>query len=473
MVISDNDAASAGSIIESTAFRREAMRSERLRIVGMLSVLAVVGVFFIVRSLALASSEDSRLLLWIAVLLAATAGYELGMLVAVRRRIREERTLPEWSWTLNAVVETLLPTLTLLILTESNLFGPYRALGAPVVLSYFFFITLSTLRLSPRLAWVTGLSSAGGYSMVVVYTLLRFPEPPVGSVETGRGVYLTYAAFLLVGGWIAAGVARQIRSHVASALDEARQKERAIRDLEIARSIQQGLLPESSPQIPGFDVAGWNQSCDETGGDFYYWQSPKNGCTGIAVADVTGHGLGAAIIASVARAYGRACLTEDADLGTVMTRLDELIAEDLPSGKLVNLITAVVDPVGFGVRVLSAGQGPILLFRAATKAVESSKADGVPLGVGLGLGYGAAQEFALEPGDMLVLVTDGIFEWENGEGEQFGIERLSETIRQASDQPSSRIIAAMHSAVLGFVGDTAQQDDLTAVIVKRTLRAVE
>jgi serine phosphatase RsbU (regulator of sigma subunit) len=455
------------SIVDSTAFQREAMRSERIRIAAILSLLAVVGGIVIIRAVVVGAPGDERLLLYSSLLLAAMAAYELGMLMAVRRNIRRDRLMPRWLWRVNVVVETLLPTLALLILTESYLFGPYEALVAPAVLSYFFFITLSTLRLKPALAILTGFSSAIGYSIVLVYTLLQYPEPPAGSVPLGRGVYFTYAAFLLVGGWVAAGVARQIRSHVASALDEARRKERVERDMEVARSIQQGLLPDGPPRIPGFDVAGWNRPADETGGDFFYWQPLANGRTGITVADVTGHGIGPAIIASVARAYGRAALTEDADLADVMGRMDTLLSQDLPPGTLVNLIAALVDPESNQVRLLSAGQAPILLYRAETGSVESSKADGVPLGVGLGLGCGTPREIRMAPGDMLVLVTDGFFEWENAQGEQFGVDRLVETIRQASGLAASAVISTLHSEVLEFVDGTSQDDDLTAVIVKR------
>jgi serine phosphatase RsbU (regulator of sigma subunit) len=454
-------------VVTSSAFQREALRSERIRIIGILSVLGAVFLFFIGRVLVLGGPGEFRLFLLFVVLLAAMAAYESTMLSAVRRSIRQDRCLPGWSLTLNVVVETMLPTISLLILTESHVLGPYRALVAPAVLTYFFFITLSTLRLSPLLARVTGASSAVGYSLVVIYTLFRFPAPPDGSLPLGRGLYLTYAVFLLVGGWIAGEVARQIRKHVAAALDEALLNERVRRDLEVARSIQQGLLPTGPPQVPGFDIAGWNQPADETGGDFFHWESLGDGRVALALADVTGHGIGSALIASSSRAYGRACATVDAELDAILTRIDNLLSDDLPSGRLVNFVLAVLDSQDAGIQLLSAGQAPLLVYRAASATTESFNAHGVPLGVGLGLEYGPAQKIVLEPGDMLVLVTDGFFEWENPNGEQFGLERLSEAIRQAKDQPAGDIIASLYSAVLQFVNGTEQQDDLTALIVKR------
>jgi len=451
----------------SSAFQREVRRSEQARIVGILSVLGVVSAFFVGRALLFGRPADYRTLLYFALLLATAAIYESGVLRAVRKSIREDRTPPSWFWTLNVVIETLLPTLSLVILTESNLLGPYRALVAPAVLTYFFFISLSALRLDPVLARVTGVAAAGGYVLVMAYTLVRYPEPTVGMMPLGRGIYLTYAVFLLVGGWIAGEVARHIRQHVTAALEEVRQSERVRRDLELARSIQQGLLPSSPPQVPGFDVAGWNQAADQTGGDFFHWERYEDGRTVVAVADVTGHGIGPALIASVSRAYGRACVTADVDLGAALARIDGLLSADLPSGKLVNLVVAVLGPGDSTVRLLSAGHAPLLVYRAATSKMESYKAHGVPLGVGLGLEYGPEQKIVLGSGDALILITDGFFEWENPSGEQFGLDRLGETIRQASDLPAKEIISSLHAAVLQFAEGTEQQDDLTAVIVKR------
>ena len=457
----------ADTIVESSAFRRAALRSERIRIVGILIVLGAVFLIAAARAFVFGGPAEMRLFLSAAILLGTMGAYEGMMLVAVRRSIRQDRELAPWRWTVNVVVETLLPTTSLLILTQNESFGPYRALTAPTVLAYFFFITLSTLRLSPGLARLTGLASAGGYALIVAYTVMRYPDPPTGVLPLGNGLYLTYALFLLIGGFIAGEVARQVRKHLTAALDEALVNERVHRDLEVARSIQQGLLPAEPPSAPGFDVAGWNQPADQTGGDFFYWDRLADGRTVAVLADVTGHGIGPALIASVSRAYGRACFATDTDVGAALTRIDELLSADLPSGKLVNFVAAVLDPNDSEVQLISAGQGPLLVFHAASMTVEHFTAHGVPLGVGLGLAHGPAQRVSLGPGDMLVLVTDGFFEWENAHDEQFGLDRLDEAIRQARDLPAREIISALYAAVLGFVGGTEQPDDLTAVIVKR------
>jgi serine phosphatase RsbU (regulator of sigma subunit) len=466
-VIAAESMSTGQSLVASSAFQREALRSEQVRIIGILSVLGVMFLLTVGRALLVDRQEELRLFLHGSILLATLAVYEAILLRLVRRGIRLDRILPAWTWTVNVVIESLVPALALLILTESRLIGPYRALVAPAVLTYFFFIILSTLRLSPTLARVTGVSSSVGYLLVLTYTLVRHPVPPAGAFPIGSGFYLTYAVCLLVGGWIAGEVARQIRRHVNAAQNEALQRERVGRDLEVARSIQQGLLPHTPPQIPGFDVAGWNQSADQTGGDFFHWERLDDGRTALVLADVTGHGIGPALIASLSRAYGRACITAGTELGAAVTHIDNLLSEDLPPGRLVNFVAAVLDAEESTLQLLSAGQGPLLVYRAASMTIESYPAHGVPLGVGLSSGYGPPQQILMEPGDILILITDGFFEWENPDGEQFGLERLDTTVRQAEHQPARDIITSLYSAVLQFANGAEQQDDLTAVIVKR------
>jgi len=365
---------------------------------------------------------------------------------------------------------TLFPTFGILILTGSPFAGPYRALLAPAGLIYFFFIILSTLRLDPLLSRLTGLFSAIGYLSVTAYTYRNFSLPENAGDLLTLPVFITYAILLLIGGFIAGAVAGQIRVHVQAALREAetrRKMERMARDLEIARSIQQGLLPKQPPEVEGFDIAGWNQPADETGGDYFDWQEFPDGRVALSLADVTGHGIGPALVTAVCRAYGRASISGKEDLGKVMDRIDRLLTADLPAGKLVQLAVAVLDPKTSKVQLLSAGQSPLLLYTAADDRVQSFNAHGVPFGVALGLDYGPSQEITLATGDMLVLVTDGFFEWTNAADEDFGLDRLQETIRASHDLPAREIISRLYKAVLEFAGGTRQMDDLTAVILKK------
>ncbi len=110
---------------------------------------------------------------------------------------------------------------------------------------------------------------------------------------------------------------------------------------------------------------------------------------------------------------------------------------------------------------------PLLLYTLADDRVHDFDAHGVPFGLFSGSGYGSPQQIRLAPGDMLILITDGFLEWMNSEDEEFGLSRVQEVLLSTKDLPPDEIISRLYSAVITFSGGTQQQDDLTAVILKR------
>jgi serine phosphatase RsbU (regulator of sigma subunit) len=238
-------------------------------------------------------------------------------------------------------------------------------------------------------------------------------------------------------------------------------------ELETARSIQQGLLPKEIPELGDFEIAGFNKPADQTGGDYYGWFRLSDGRTAFTLADVTGHGISSALIASASHAYSRASMGQDSDLAAIVSRINRLLCADLPPGRLVTFVAGALDPATGRVELLSAGHAPLLLYTARDGRVQSFEAHGVPFGVLAGVPYGPPQEIVLAPGDMVVLITDGFFEWTNARDEDFGFERLHAAIRAASGYSPDRLIAHLHESVTAFAGGTPQNDDLTAVVLKR------
>jgi len=453
------------SAMDSDAYRLAELKSERMR-TGALIMLGVVFVVVVVtRSLFFGSDASRASLPSILVLLAAFMLFETWMLWRVAGALAAESSLSGSTWSLKVVVEALVPTAAILLATTGAYPGPYRALTAPALGAYYLFIILATLRLDRRDATIAGVVSAAGYAAVVLATYQWYPDHPARAEADAASVG-THAIMLLLAGWVAGHVAHQIRGHVGAALREARHVERMGRDLEVARSIQQGLLPQEAPSIEGYEIAGWNDPADETGGDYFDWMALPDGRAVITLADVTGHGIGPALVTAVCRAYGRANLPIGSDLSAAMGRINGLLMEDLPRGKLVQLVAAIVAPGG-SVHMLSAGHGPLLVYRGATGEFERHNAHGVPFGVFAGVGYGPAQEVDLAVDDMLVLITDGFFEWEDRDGEQYGLDRMEGAIRDHAERPPQEIIGAMHAGILAFTAGTPQDDDLTAVIVKR------
>ena len=459
--------------IESEAFRRAALRSEAYRIEGLLCLLGALMLYVLARGLA---AGQMRLLLAEALLVSLAVAYEALMLFVVRRALRRGEDAPRGVWALNVLVETQLPTLALFLLIRSQLMSPAQALVAPAMLVYFFFITLSTLRLSPRLSLLTGLTSALGYLAVALYAAAGGAGAQADPAALPAAVSFIYAGAFLAGGGVAAFVAGQIRGHVAAALREAAlhgELERVRHDLDIAHSIQQGLMPDQPPGLDGFEVAGWNQPADQTGGDYFDWQALPDGRLAVSLADATGHGIGPALVSASCRAYARASFLAGGGHDGVLDHLNRLLAEDLSSNRFLTFVVVFLDPATARVEVLSAGHGPILWYRRESDLVEHLDAQGIPLGMIAGVPYGEGTAGRLAAGDMIALITDGFHEWENPEGEEFGVARMEAVLRESRDLPAEEVIARLRAAVADFCRGTEQKDDLTAVILKRKADASE
>ena len=456
--------------LKSRAFERASLKSESYRVVVLLCVLVVIAILVIVRG---AATQNYLLLIVQIGVLALAIAHESVMLHAIKTALRDDETVIPELWVFNVLIESQLPTVALFVLLLTEWMSPYQVLVAPAIVVYFLFITLSTLRLRPTLTLITGFLSAAGYLIVVLYVHLKFTD----STAFPFPVYLAYVALIFAAGIIAAGVARQIRGYVTAAVREAKlegELQQINHDLDIARSIQQGLLPASPPQLDHFEVAGWNQPANQTGGDYFDWQRLPDGQIAISVGDATGHGIGPALVSALCRAYARASFMIDHEYDQVLERLNSLLANDLADNHFVTFAVVFLNPDRSEVKVLSAGHGPILCYRRATNKLEDCEAQGIPLGMIDGMTYEDSRLKCLKAGDMIVLVTDGFYEWQNREAEEFGMERLKDTIREARDCSADEVIARLYTAVKNFSGGTEQNDDLTMVVIKRkTTTAVE
>src|SRR6476659_6775701 len=309
----------------SLAFGHALLQSEKKRIVGVIVFVCFFAVLAIVRIFVLGSAMSR----WGLVVAALVISFELGLYRAVNGSLHSGRDISNCVWYLSSVLECLFPAVGVAFLASTRLLPDYRPLATPWVLAFFPFILLSVLRLTPRLCWLCGIVSALGYLTAAYVAGWRLSPGPSGFTVTQTAV--KYFAFvLLITGALAAGVAAEIRAHVEAALREAEtqhQLKQVAHELQIARSIQQSLLPKVRPQIPGFEVAGWSRSADDTGGDFYDWKRLPDGRWVMVLADVTGHGIGPAMLASVCRAYSRATFSIPDRLETMLTNINHSFTE--------------------------------------------------------------------------------------------------------------------------------------------------
>jgi phosphoserine phosphatase len=248
--------------------------------------------------------------------------------------------------------------------------------------------------------------------------------------------------------------------------DHYREKQRLEHDLQLARNIQRSLLPAMSPQIPGFDIVAWTQEADATGGDFYDFFDLSDGRIGIVVADVAGHGLAASLLACETRALIRAAAASTTSMVEIARRTNALLYRDLQNERFVVLFLAALEATTSHLEFVGAGCAPLVYCQSEGRFL-ATEATVPPLGVLPTLPDDFAREMTLHPGDAMVMMTDGLYEWENAEGQQFGMERLCESIRRSASRPAADQIRAVYQEVLAYAGAVKQTDDLTAMVAKR------
>jgi serine phosphatase RsbU (regulator of sigma subunit) len=453
----------------SLLFQTAALQSERLRILGLLAALLFLMAFTFVR--AVLSEASLQSLFWKTLpLLSGAIIYEVILLFLVLRARKRQHTLPGWLTILTVVLETSFPTLGLLIMTTQPELHPYSILSAPIVSIYFLFRILSALRLQQSLCILAGITASLGYFSVIIFVYLHWPNLQHEDLTLSLKAHVTYGVLILLGGLLAALVARKIRTEVSESVLQLEKSQRLEADLEVARSIQLGLLPQSKPQLAEYDISGHSWPADQTGGDYYDWLPLPDGRWAFTIADVSGHGIGPALVTANCHAYVHAVFGRDGDLLSWINRINHFLEDDLDSGRFVTFLAAVLEQDNNSVSILSAGHGPTLLYRSSTGSVEELSTQGPPLGVLADYTYDPPVMISLDPGDFLVLITDGFMEWANSQNEQFDVSRMKTSLQQHSSLTSTQIIDCLRGDVLAFASGTNQKDDLTAVVIKKVSR---
>ena len=233
--------------------------------------------------------------------------------------------------------------------------------------------------------------------------------------------------------------------------------------LRLARSIQRSYFPKTSPVVPGFDLGGASYPAEETGGDYYDYFQVADGQVVIAVGDVSGHGIGPALVMSQTRAYLQALLLLGLGVGELATRLNDFLLADGQEARFVTLFLAQLDPRSGSFVYASAGHRGYVL--GPGDQVQSLDATGVPLGILPGC-VPSAPLRKLQRGQVVFLPTDGVEDSESPQGVPFGIDRALDVVRANRHRSAAEIVDTLYQSVRGFAQDAPQQDDITAVVLK-------
>jgi sigma-B regulation protein RsbU (phosphoserine phosphatase) len=237
--------------------------------------------------------------------------------------------------------------------------------------------------------------------------------------------------------------------------------ERKSTELKIARDIQLSFLPDSVPVIRGYDLSALSLPASEVGGDFYDFIDLPGGRLGLAIADVAGKSVPAALYMALSRAVLRSSVDGGQNVAASIKKANELITRDSRSGLFVTLFYAVLD--GHTLTYVNAGHNPPFLVREMD--IRLMDRNGIAIGAVEDASY-EDTTISLESGDVVVFYTDGVTEAIDGSGNQFGEQRLFDVARSNRGLSAEEITRGIRSEVLSFCGGTLQSDDITLIVIK-------
>jgi sigma-B regulation protein RsbU (phosphoserine phosphatase) len=249
------------------------------------------------------------------------------------------------------------------------------------------------------------------------------------------------------------------------------ERDRMRQSLDLAMEVQQSLLPKSNLKIDGFDIAGRSIYCDETGGDYYDFiisDETKDRNIGVAIGDVSGHGIPSALLMATVRSSLRQRLSLPGNIDRIINDVNRQLARDVEdTGQFMTMFYLNIDAASEKLKWVRAGHEPGIFYDPGTDTFEELKGPGIALGVIDGWQYEMNERIGLTPGQIIVLSTDGVWEAHNSNGEIFGKERLNEIIRQHAAKKAEEIIEAVITAVNQFQDESEVEDDITLIVIKK------
>ena len=339
-------------------------------------------------------------------------------------------------------------------------------LGAIVAVSYadHLVVPLSLIYLCilPIVVGATFLRRAISYGLTAVCVLLHDYYSPKG-MNLGLRVFhnlTTMLCFALV----VYVIRRYMEQREALATTVRQQRDDLLRDVELAAQVQRLFLPSAKPVIAGLEIAGMMHPARGVGGDYYDYFTVDARTTQIVVADVAGKGVPAALLMSATAAAMRFGANHDRNMLEQVQRLNTGILLASDDERYVTLLIAEIDTHRRTIRYVNCGHNPALLFRASTGTLTRLNSSCPPLGL-------SAEEICelvsadLSPGDVVVFYTDGVTEAGNGDGEEFGMDRLSAAVRSGSSLSAEDLMSSIYNAAADFCGDDFN-DDVTILVVK-------
>jgi sigma-B regulation protein RsbU (phosphoserine phosphatase) len=251
----------------------------------------------------------------------------------------------------------------------------------------------------------------------------------------------------------------------------ANEKKRLDHDLEIARDIQRILLPSEAPAIVGFQISGFNVPARQVSGDYFDYIQVDDERLGVAIADVSGKGVPASLIMAICRSVLRAEAAGNPSPADVLRKVNRQLYPDIKEDMFISMAYLILDHQRNDITLARAGHDAPLLYQRRSEIVAPVKPPGMVVGIDSGSVFDRLTvDFAvsLERNDCLVLYTDGVTEALNTEGDEFGVDRLMQSVRSSAKDSAQAIVKKIIQDVRDFSGPAPQNDDMTLIAIRKT-----
>jgi len=329
-------------------------------------------------------------------------------------------------------------------------------------------VSLNEFSEAPELGKLRG--SAFG-SVSIMATALRYGEQDLGVLVVANGtmgVPFSQADFVVF-----KSIAEQSAFALYNAIiySMANEKKRLDHDLEIARDIQRILLPSEAPAINGFQISGINVPARQVSGDYFDYIHVDKERLGVAIADVSGKGVPASLIMAICRSVLRAEAVWNPSPADVLRKVNRQLYPDIKEDMFISMAYLVLDHQNDGVTLARAGHDAPLWYQRQSQSVTVVKSPGMVVGIDSGSVFDRLTvDFAvpLESNDCLVLYTDGLTETLNSEGDEFGVDRMMQSVRASANDGAQAIVKRIIEDVREFTGSVPQNDDMTLIAIRKT-----
>jgi len=321
---------------------------------------------------------------------------------------------------------------------------------------------------APELAKLLG--SALGSSSVMA-AALRYGNQDLGVLALANGP--TGAAFSQGDFVVFKSLAEQSAFALYNAIiySMANEKKRLDHDLEIARDIQRILLPSEAPVINGFQISGINVPARQVSGDYFDYICVDEERLGVAIADVSGKGVPASLIMAICRSVLRAEASRNPSPADVLRKVNRQLYPDIKEDMFISMAYLILNHQRNAITLARAGHDAPLLYQQQSHTVTAIKSPGMVVGIDSGSVFDRLTvDFAvpLERDDCLVLYTDGVTEALNTEGDEFGLDRMMESVRASANDGAQAIVKEITQEVRDFTGSAPQNDDMTLIAIRKT-----